>query len=225
MTDVVKNLKEIKKSLAAVPEKFNLGRVGYIPPHIIAVSKNHSKDKISVLLESGHRIFGENKVQEAYTKWPELKESYTDIELHLIGPLQSNKAKDAVRLFDVIHSIDREKIASAIAAEIKATGKSLQLYIQINTGEEEQKAGVMPKDADRFIKWCRDELHLPIKGLMCIPPVNEESAFHFALLKKIATRNGLEKLSMGMSSDFETAAGLGASYIRVGTAIFGERNV
>ncbi len=220
---VVENLKNIKERLKDIPQKFQLEDESYTVPKIIAVSKTHGKDKIVDLINAGHRIFGENRVQEAASKWPELKKTYSDIKLHLIGPLQSNKAKEAVTIFDCIQTIDREKIAKAIAEEMKKQQKKLDLFIQINIGEEEQKAGIQPKEADKFIKYCRDDLELNIKGLMCIPPLNEEPAMHFALLKKIAERNNIKELSMGMSGDFETAAALGATYIRVGTAIFGER--
>ena len=168
-------------------------------------------------------MFGENRVQEAQGKWPELKARYPDIELHLIGPLQSNKAADAVALFDAIETIDRPKIAKAIAKEMKRQGKTPKLFIQVNTGEEEQKAGVLPAETDTFVTYCRDELGLKIAGLMCIPPFDEEPSLHFALLGKIAKRNELPGLSMGMSGDFETAIALGATHVRVGSAIFGAR--
>ena len=168
-------------------------------------------------------MFGENRVQEAKAKWPELKARYPDIALHLIGPLQSNKAKEAVELFDAIHSIDRPKIAKAIAEEMAKQGKTLQLFVQVNTGEELQKAGVMPREARAFVTMCRDELKLTLAGLMCIPPVDEEPALHFALLGKLAKDCGLGGLSMGMSSDYEVAVQLGATHVRVGSAIFGGR--
>lgn len=191
--------------------------------HLIAVSKTRSKRDIEPLLEAGHRRFGENRVQEAFGKWPELKQRYENIELHLIGPLQSNKTREAVGLFDVIETVDRPKIAQSIAREIERSGRSPGLFIQVNTGEEAQKAGVVPLEADRFIAMCREELDLDIAGLMCIPPVNEEPSLHFALLAKIAARNGIGGLSMGMSADFETAIAFGANYVRVGTALFGPR--
>ncbi len=190
---------------------------------LIAVSKTFDAEAITPVLDAGQRIFGENRVQEAQGKWPALRESYPDAKVHLIGPLQSNKAKDAVALFDAIHSIDRPKIARVIGEEMKAQGRDLDLFIQINTGEEEQKAGVLPGDADAFIAQCRDEFGLAIAGLMCIPPIDEEPALHFALLAKIAERNGIAGLSMGMSADYETAIELGATHVRVGSAIFGER--
>jgi len=193
------------------------------PVKLIAVSKTFGVEHIEPVIAAGQFRFGENRVQESQGKWPGLKTRYADIELHLIGPLQSNKARDAVELFDVIHTIDRPKIARAIAREIDHTGRSPRLLVQVNTGEEVQKAGIFPGEADAFIKQCRDEFGLKIEGLMCIPPVDEESSLHFALLNKIAARNGLGELSMGMSADFETAVALGATYVRVGTAIFGAR--
>jgi len=190
---------------------------------LIAVSKTFAGENIEPVIEAGQRLFGENRVQEALGKWPEIKTRYPDVELHLIGPLQSNKARDAVGLFDVIHTIDRPKIAKAIAGEIERSGRDIHLLVQVNTGEEEQKAGVLPADTDAFVKQCREEYRLRIDGLMCIPPVDEEPSLHFALLNKIAARNGLTELSMGMSADYESAVALGATYVRVGTAIFGKR--
>lgn len=192
--------------------------------HLIAVSKTFDADYIRPSLEAGQRVFGENRVQEAKGKWPRLREDFTDIELHLIGPLQSNKAKEAVALFDVIHTIDREKIARAVKTEMDKQGKQLELFIQVNTGAEPQKAGILPQDADAFIALCRDELGLSIKGLMCIPPASEDPAPHFDMLKEIAARNGLSDLSMGMSGDYDQAIAHGASFVRVGSAIFGKRD-
>lgn len=189
---------------------------------LVAVSKFHDADRVLPALEAGQRVFGENRVQEAQDKWPDLKARFPDVELHLIGPLQSNKAKDAVALFDVIESIDRPKIAEALAAEMQRQGRHPRCLIQINTGEEEQKAGIPPADADVFIAACRD-LGLPIEGLMCIPPVDENPSMHFALLREIARRNDLPVLSMGMSGDYAEAVALGATHVRIGTAIFGER--
>ncbi len=191
--------------------------------HLIAVSKTFAAADILPVLEAGHRLFGENRVQEAQGKWPELRARYLDIELHLIGPLQSNKTREAVELFDAIHTIDRPKIAKSLAEEMARTGKRLQLFVQVNTGEEPQKAGVSPREAAAFVALCRDELKLEIAGLMCIPPVDEEPAVHFAFLHKLAAEAGVNQLSMGMSADFETAVELGATYIRVGSAIFGAR--
>ncbi len=191
--------------------------------HLVAVSKVHDDARIRPVLEAGHRVFGENRVQEAMSKWPALRAAFDNIELHLIGPLQSNKVKEAVETFDVIETVDRPKIARALAKEFEKTGRHLACYVQVNTGEEPQKAGVMPSDTDAFVKMCRDELDLDIQGLMCIPPIDEEPALHFALLAKLADRNGLAVRSMGMSSDYETAIKLGATHVRVGTAIFGSR--
>lgn len=191
---------------------------------LVAVSKTFPVEDIEPAIAAGQRVFGENRVQEAQAKWPQLKTAHDGIELHLIGPLQSNKAKEAVALFDVIHTVDRDKIAKAIKSEMDAQGRDLHLYIQVNTGGEEQKAGILPQDADGFIARCRDEVGLRIEGLMCIPPVDENPGPHFALLRQIAERNGIEKLSMGMSSDFETAVAFGATHVRVGSAIFGARD-
>lgn len=190
---------------------------------LIAVSKTFDANDIRPALDAGQRVFGENRVQEAQGKWPELREAFPDLELHLIGPLQSNKAADAVALFDVIHTIDRPKIAKAIADEMAKQGKQLKLFVQVNTGEEPQKAGVMPADAKAFAAMCRNELKLDIAGLMCIPPVEEEAAVHFAFLAKLARDLGLSGLSMGMSGDYETAIAFGATHVRVGSAIFGAR--
>ncbi|WP_027582828.1 YggS family pyridoxal phosphate-dependent enzyme [Bradyrhizobium sp. Ai1a-2] len=190
---------------------------------LIAVSKTFGADAISPVIAAGQRVFGENRVQEAKAKWPPLMQAHPGIVLHLIGPLQSNKAKEAVALFDAIHSVDRPSICEALAKEIKNQNRQPQLFIQINTGEEAQKAGVSPADADAFIARCREHYGLPISGLMCIPPVNDPPAPHFALTAKIAARNGLTNLSMGMSADFVTAIQMGATHVRVGSAIFGAR--
>ncbi len=191
---------------------------------LIAVSKLQPNERVEAVLDQGHRIFGENRVQEAAGKWPAFREKYEGIELHIIGPLQTNKARQAMELADVIHTLDRPKLAKTLARLSDEVGYCPDLFIQVNTGEEPQKAGVMPADADAFIAECR-ALDLPVQGLMCIPPVDEEPALHFALLAKIAERNGLKGLSMGMSGDFETAIRLGATHIRVGSAIFGDRPV
>jgi pyridoxal phosphate enzyme (YggS family) len=191
---------------------------------LVAVSKTHDADVIRSVLEAGQRVFGENRVQEAAAKWPGLKTDYPDIQLHLIGPLQSNKTADAVALFDCIETLDRPKLAHALAAEMEKTGKRVPLFIQVNTGAEPQKAGMAPEDTAAFIALCRDELNLPVEGLMCIPPAEENPAPHFALLAKLAHENGLAKLSMGMSADFETAVKFGATHVRVGSAIFGARD-
>ncbi|HHC29262.1 MAG TPA: YggS family pyridoxal phosphate-dependent enzyme [Rhodobacterales bacterium] len=190
---------------------------------LIAVSKVQPLERVIAVLDEGHRLFGENKVQEAAGKWPALKEKYQGVELHLIGPLQTNKARQAMQLFDAIETVDRPKLARTIARLKDELGHCPRLFVQVNTGEEAQKAGVLPGDVDAFLAECRD-LGLTIDGLMCIPPVDEEPALHFALLKKIADRNGLNELSMGMSSDFEKAVAQGATYVRVGSAIFGERD-
>ena len=190
---------------------------------LIAVSKTFGPIEIEPVIAAGQKVFGENRVQEAQGKWPQLKQHHDGIQLHLIGPLQSNKARDAVQLFDVIHTVDRPKIAKALATEMQSHDKQVELYVQVNTGAEPQKAGVLPEHTDTFISQCRDDFGLTISGLMCIPPADDNPALHFALLEKIAKRNDLENLSMGMSSDFETAIGLGATHIRVGSAIFGGR--
>jgi pyridoxal phosphate enzyme (YggS family) len=191
---------------------------------LVAVSKRFGIEKIEEAIRAGQKVFGENRVQEARAKGPELHQRHEGLELHLIGPLQSNKAADAVALFDVIHTIDREKIARAIRREMDKQNRNPQLFVQVNTGEEPQKAGVAPEETEDFVDFCIHELGLPITGLMCIPPWDEEPAMHFALLKKYADELGFENLSMGMSGDFETAIALGATHIRVGTAIFGPRN-
>ncbi len=190
---------------------------------LVAVSKTHSQDSVRAALQAGQRIFGENRVQEALGKFPALRDEFPDLALHLIGPLQTNKVRDAVRHCDVIETVDRPHLAEALAREFERQQRRLDCFIEVNTGEEEQKAGVWPGDADAFIRDCRDRLGLPIVGLMCIPPEHEEPALHFALLREIARRNGLDKLSMGMSADFETAIRFGATHVRVGTAIFGAR--
>ncbi|MDP5333925.1 MAG: YggS family pyridoxal phosphate-dependent enzyme [Paracoccaceae bacterium] len=189
---------------------------------LIAVSKVQPNERVAAVLDQGHRVFGENRVQEAAGKWPDFRKTYDGIELHLIGPLQTNKARQAMELFQVIHSVDRPKVAQAIARLAQEMGHCPDIFLQINTGEEPQKAGVMPSEADAFVAEAR-ALDLPLQGLMCIPPVDEEPSLHFALLAKIAERNGLTGLSMGMSGDFETAIALGATHIRVGSAIFGDR--
>ncbi|MET1416250.1 YggS family pyridoxal phosphate-dependent enzyme [Roseibium sp. HPY-6] len=191
---------------------------------LIAVSKTFAADQIRPVLEAGQRVFGENRVQEAMGKWPGLRNEFDDIELHLIGPLQSNKAKEAVATFDAIHSVDRPKIARALKAEMEKQSRPLPCFIQVNTGEEQQKAGILPADVDGFVAECRDGVGLNIIGLMCIPPIDEAPGEHFALLQKIAERNGLDQLSMGMSSDYPVAVGFGATHVRVGSAIFGVRD-
>ena len=191
---------------------------------LVAVSKTVPAPLIEEAIAAGQRRFGENRVQEAHAKWPALKDRHPGIELHLIGPLQSNKAREAVALFDVIETLDRPKLARALAEEMARTGRLPRLFVQINTGEETQKAGVAPGETEGFVALCRDTFGLLIEGLMCIPPLDEESAMHFALLAKLAERLGITELSMGMSGDFARAIQFGATYVRIGTAIFGERN-
>ena len=190
---------------------------------LVCVSKNFGPQEITPVIGAGELVFGENRVQEALAKWPSLKADHPGLELHLIGPLQSNKARDAVLFFDVIETVDREKIAKALASEIQKTSRHPRLYIQVNTGAEPQKAGILPQEADRFIARCRKEYGLEISGLMCIPPLDDQASPHFALLNQIAARNGILALSMGMSADFELAIQLGATHVRIGSAIFGER--
>lgn len=220
MTDTEQRLLQVRQSLAAAAE---MAKRDCADITLIAVSKTFGPEAIRPAIAAGQRIFGENRVQESQGKWPELKRDHPDVELHLIGPLQSNKTKDAVALFDVIHTIDRKKIADSIAAEMARQDRTVRLFIQINTGEEPQKAGVAPVDADGFIAYCRKDLGLEIEGLMCIPPADEHPGPHFALLAKIAERNSVPGLSMGMSADYEDAIMLGATHVRVGSAIFGVR--
>lgn len=190
---------------------------------LIAVSKVQPNERVQDVLDEGHRLFGENKVQEAAGKWPDFRAQYAGVNVHLIGPLQTNKARQAMQLFEAIHSVDRPKLAQTLARLAQELGQCPDLFIQVNTGEEPQKAGILPSEADAFITDCR-ALDLPVLGLMCIPPVDEEPSLHFALLRKIATRNGLTQLSMGMSDDFEKAIAQGATHVRVGSAIFGARS-
>jgi len=229
VTDVTDEPVDVTANLAAIKARISAAEVaaGRAPgsAQLVAVSKTHPSEQIRPALETGHRVFGENRVQEAAAKWPALREDFPDIELHLIGPLQSNKVAQAVALFDVIQTVDREKLARALAAEFERTGLKRRVFIQVNTGAEPQKAGILPQDADAFIRACIEDHKLDVAGLMCIPPVDEEPALHFALLAKIARRNGITGLSMGMSGDFETAVRMGATHIRVGTAIFGARTV
>ena len=214
-------------ALSEIISRINKAELGASRPvgstKLLAVSKVQPNERVEEVLQQGHRLFGENKVQEAQGKWPDFRTRYPDAKVHLIGPLQTNKVKSAVDLFDAIHSVDRLKLARKIASEVQSQGKAPGLFIQVNTGEEPQKAGVLPTEADAFVQECRD-MDLVIDGLMVIPPVDEEPSLHFALLRKIAERNGLTGLSMGMSSDFEKAVALGATHIRVGSAIFGARD-
>lgn len=213
LADILTRIEQARKSAVAPAPSVTL----------IAVSKTHGPEKIRPLLEAGQRVFGENRVQEAKAKWPALKADYPDAELHLIGPLQSNKTREAVELFDCFHSLDRPKLAQSLAAEMEKTARRPKLFVQVNTGEEPQKAGIAPAEAPGFIALCRDELKLPVIGLMCIPPADENPAPHFALLAKLARAHGLSALSMGMSADFETAIRFGSSHVRVGSALFGAR--
>ncbi len=227
MTDIPASPDAIPARLAAVAARVAQAAadVGRAPGDValVAVSKTHPAEVVAPALAAGHRIFGENRVQESGGKWPALRERFAGVELHLIGPLQSNKAREAVALFDVIETVDRPKIAEALAAEIARAGKPVRLFVEVNTGAEPQKAGILPGEADGFIRHCREALGLDLAGLMCIPPADEQASPHFALLAKIAARNGLAGLSMGMSSDFELGIQLGATHVRVGTAIFGAR--
>lgn len=218
----VQRLLEVRERVRLAAEK-----CGRSPSDItiVGVTKQHGIDAFLETLDFGHVDFGENRVQEAMEKWPSLVQEYPQTRLHLIGPLQTNKVKDAVLLFDAIHSVDRMKLAAKIAEILSANDKSIDLFVQVNTGEESQKAGVFPREADQFIKQCRQDLGLSVTGLMCIPPIDEEAALHFALLSKIAERNNIACLSMGMSNDFEKAIAFGATHIRVGSAIFGPRPV
>jgi len=214
-------LVEIRQRIAAAARA-----AGQDPEEItlVAVSKVQPAERIAAVLAAGHRVFGENRVQEAAARWPALRERYGDVELHLVGPLQTNKVRQAVELFDVIGAVDRPKLARKLAEAFAETGRALPCYIQVNTGAEPQKAGVLPAEADAFIAECREAHGLPVAGLMCLPPVGEDPARHFALLKKIAERNGLAGLSMGMSDDFETAIAFGATVVRIGSALFGARD-
>jgi len=225
------NIKEtlIGKNLLAISDRISAAAITagrqLNDVKLLAVSKFHSTDKVRAALEGGHRLFGENRVQEAAQKYPILKSEFPDLRLHLIGPLQSNKVRQAVKLFDVIETMDRPRLAEALFKEREKSGVCPDLYIQVNTGEETQKSGVLPENLDDLINLCRDELELPVKGLMCIPPVNDESALHFALLATMAKRYNFQYLSMGMSSDFEIAIKLGATHVRIGTNIFGAREI
>jgi pyridoxal phosphate enzyme (YggS family) len=190
---------------------------------LIVVTKTFGPEEIVPVLEAGHCVFGENRVQEAKAKWPALRERFPDVAVHLIGPLQSNKAREAVELFDAIHSIDRPKIARAVAQEMARQGRRPELFVQVNTGEEPQKAGVKPAELGELLRLCREELGLAVRGLMCLPPLEEEPAVHFAFLAKLAEEHGLAGLSMGMSADYEAAVEFGATHVRVGSAILGAR--
>jgi pyridoxal phosphate enzyme (YggS family) len=219
-TDIAANLGAVRGAIAAAAEA-----AGRSPAEVtlVAVGKTHGVEAIRAALDAGQRVFGENRVQEAKAKFPPLRGDFPDLELHLIGPLQTNKVRDAVALFDVIQTVDRPKLAEALAAEMERTGRRPRLLVQVNTGEEEQKAGVPPAEVERFVAFCRHDCGLAIAGLMCIPPVDENPALHFALLADAARRLDLSVISMGMSADYETAVRFGATHVRVGTAIFGSR--
>jgi pyridoxal phosphate enzyme (YggS family) len=219
-SEVQSNLRTVQASIAAACR-----RAGRDPAEVtlVAIAKVHGAARIRPALEAGHRTFGENRVQEAEAKWPALRAAFPDLTLHLVGPLQTNKLARAVQLFDVIETVDRQRLADRLAREIRDSGRDVTCFVQVNTGEEPQKAGIPPAEAVQFVAYCRDELALPVVGLMCIPPVDEEPALHFSLLREIAGRAGLAGLSMGMSADYEVAIACGATHVRVGTAIFGAR--
>ncbi len=219
--NIKENIDNIKRS---INECASLWERDYHDINLIAVSKRQPKEKIISALKAGHRLFGENKVQEAFEHWSDIKPLYDNLKLHLIGPLQSNKVRDAVKIFDCIETIDREKIAVKLSSELKKQNKKIESFIQINIGEEEQKSGISIKEFPEFFNFCKNDCDLDIKGLMCIPPAGEPASMYFALLKKIAYSHDIKNLSMGMSADFEKAISLGATHIRVGTKIFGSRN-
>jgi len=225
-SDVAENLAETRSLMASAADDFqrSANQEEKSLPTLVAVSKRQPDDRIDAALSAGHRVFGENRVQEAQRHWQHRRDLHDDLVLHLIGPLQTNKSAEAVALFDVIEVVDRPKLARALAQEMERQERSLDCYVQVNTGEEPQKSGILPGEADEFIAFCQNECGLSIVGLMCIPPQDEEPAMHFALLRTIAMRNGLEQLSMGMSGDFEEAIRFGATSVRVGSAIFGARD-
>ncbi|MGO4524522.1 YggS family pyridoxal phosphate-dependent enzyme [Microvirga sp. 2MCAF35] len=218
--DAVEGLRQVRESIRRAASDYGRDPAAIT---LVAVSKTFPAEAIAPVLAAGQRVFGENYVQEAKAKWPSLREHYPDVELHMIGPLQSNKAKEAVELFDVIHTLDRPSLAEALAKEIAKQGRKPRLLVQVNTGEEPQKGGVIPTEVDAFLEACRDRYGLEIEGLMCIPPAEDPPSPHFALLNTIAKRHGLNWLSMGMSADFDAAIQLGATHVRVGSAIFGSR--
>ncbi len=216
---------DVAANLAAVKARIGTAAAGRSTQDvtIVAVSKSHRAERIVAALRAGHRVFGENRVQEASVKWPALRAEFADVELHLVGRLQTNKVREAVALFDVIESVDRLKLARALAAEMARAGRRLPCFVQVNTGEEPQKSGVPPEKADALITTCIEDLDLPVVGLMCLPPIDEEPSLHFCLLAELARRCGLNQLSMGMTGDYEIAVRFGATHVRVGTAIFGQR--
>lgn len=216
--EIAGNLQQVREAIDSVTPA-NAAAV-----RLVAVSKRQPDDRIAASLAASQRVFGENRVQEAQQHWAHRRDQFTDLELHLIGPLQTNKAAEAVALFDVIEVVDRPKLAKTLGAEMHKQGRHLPCYIQVNTGCEDQKSGILPEDVDAFIQLCGDEIGLDIVGLMCIPPIDEEPAIHFALLREMARRNGLTELSMGMSGDYEDAVAFGATSVRVGSAIFGARD-
>lgn len=219
---IAERVRALRAEIEATQSALRLTKPG---PTLVAVSKQANETAIHAALQAGQRVFGENRVQEAAAKWSPLRQEFPDVELHLIGPLQTNKVKQALGLFDVIETLDRPKLAQALAKEIAQGARPPRLFVQVNTGEEPQKTGIAPAEADGFLKFCRDQLGLGIEGLMCVPPSDETPALHFALLHEIARRNGLSALSMGMSDDYETALAFGASHVRIGTAIFGQRQL
>ena len=221
---IAANLAQIRQQITAASADYRALVPAAPPVTLVAVSKRQPDARIEAALAAGQRVFGENRVQEAAARWGPRRQRYPDVRLHLIGPLQTNKVADAVALFDVIEVVDRPKLATALAAEMDRQNRHLACYIQVNTGDEPQKSGISPDDADAFIGLCREQLGLKIAGLMCIPPIDEEAAMHFALLQTIARRNGISNLSMGMSDDFAIAIGFGATAVRVGSAIFGARD-
>jgi pyridoxal phosphate enzyme (YggS family) len=218
--DPVANLRDVRALIVRAARDFGRDPADV---RLLCVTKTVPPERIRPVIAAGERIFGENRVQEAHSKWPALKAEHPDLELHLIGPLQTNKAREAVALFDAIETLDRPSLAKVLATEIQRAGRAPKLFVQVNTGAEPQKAGVLPQEADAFIAQCRNECGLAPAGLMCLPPIDEQVSPHFALLAKIAARNGLTELSMGMSADYALAIQLGATYVRIGSAIFGER--
>jgi PLP dependent protein len=218
--DPVANLRDVRALIVRAARDFGRDPADV---RLLCVTKTVPPERIRPVIAAGERIFGENRVQEAHAKWPALKAEHPDLELHLIGPLQTNKAREAVALFDAIETLDRPSLAKVLAAEIQRAGRAPKLFVQVNTGAEPQKAGVLPQEAEAFIAQCRNEYGLAPVGLMCLPPIDEQVSPHFALLAKIAARNGLTELSMGMSADYALAIQLGATYVRIGSAIFGER--